>query len=94
MSERKNKSSVNGTPTPHDSAFKQFLTHPGTARDFMQLHLPVELQEICDFTTLQLESGSFVDESLRPYFSDVLYSLKITAGAATWGRTDDHRTTA
>ena len=80
MSGRKNKSRVNGTPTPHDLAFKQFLTHPGTARDFMQLHLPAELQAICDFSTLKLESGSFVEESLRPYFSDVLYSLKTMAG--------------
>ena len=69
------------TPTPHDLAFKQFLTHPDTARDFMLLHLPAELQAICDLSTLKLESGSFVEDNLRPYFSDVLYSLKTTAGA-------------
>lgn len=69
------------TPTPHDLAFKQFLTHPDTARDFMLLHLPAELQAICDLSTLKLESGSFVEDDLRPYFSDVLYSLKTTAGA-------------
>lgn len=80
MSDRKNKGSANGTPTPHDLAFKQFLTHPDTARDFMQLHLPIELQALCDFSTLKLESGSFVEESLRPYFSDVLYSLRTTGG--------------
>ncbi|MCS3431320.1 putative transposase YdaD [Klebsiella sp. BIGb0407] len=54
-----------GTPTPHDLIFKQFLTHPETARDFMQLHLPAELQAVCDFTTLRLESGSFVEEIMR-----------------------------
>ncbi|OCJ27257.1 Rpn family recombination-promoting nuclease/putative transposase [Serratia sp. 14-2641] len=80
MSDRKKKGGANGTPTPHDLAFKQFLTHPDTARDFMQLHLPVELQALCGFSTLKLESGSFVEENLRPYFSDVLYSLKTTAG--------------
>ncbi|WP_036627312.1 Rpn family recombination-promoting nuclease/putative transposase [Pantoea sp. AS-PWVM4] len=80
MSDRKSKGAENATPTPHDLAFKQFLTHPDTARDFMQLHIPMELQAICDFTTLKLESGSFVEENLRPYFSDVLYSLKTTAG--------------
>lgn len=67
-------------PTPHDAAFKQFLTHPDTARDFMELHLPAELRAICDLRTLKLESGSFVEESLRPYYSDVLYSLKTTGG--------------
>lgn len=30
--------------TPHDLVFKQFLTHSETVRDFMQLHLPAELQ--------------------------------------------------
>ncbi|WP_067705845.1 Rpn family recombination-promoting nuclease/putative transposase [Erwinia sp. ErVv1] len=80
MANRKAKSSAKGTPTPHDLVFKQFLTHSDTARDFMQLHLPTELQAVCDFSTLKLESGSFVEESLRPYFSDVLYSLRTTAG--------------
>lgn len=79
MSEKKGKSKKSTTPTPHDAAFKQFLTHPDTARDFMELHLPAELLTLCDLNTLKLESGCFVEESLRPYYSDVLYSLK-TAG--------------
>lgn len=35
---------------------------------------------ICDLSTLKLESGSFVEDDLRQYFSDVLYSLKTTSG--------------
>ena len=80
MSASKSKSGAKGTPTPHDLVFKQFLTHTNTARDFMQLHLPAELQSICDFNTLKLESGNFVEEDLRPYFSDILYSLETTSG--------------
>ncbi len=56
------------------------MTHPGTARDFIELHLPAELRAICDLSTLKLESGSFVEENLRAYYSDVLYSLKTAAG--------------
>ncbi|MEM6051656.1 Rpn family recombination-promoting nuclease/putative transposase [Erwinia sp. P7711] len=67
-------------PTPHDATFRQFLTQPDIARDFMQLHLPAELRAICDLSTLKLESGSFVEDDLRQYFSDVLYSLKTSAG--------------
>lgn len=70
----------NSTPTPHDATFRQFLTQPDIARDFMALHLPPELRECCDLSTLKLESGSFVEDDLRQYFSDVLYSLKTTAG--------------
>ncbi|KEY40316.1 ISNCY family transposase (plasmid) [Pantoea agglomerans] len=74
------KKKKNRTPTPHDATFRQFLTHPDVARDFMELHLPAELRAICDLRTLKLESGSFVEDDLRQYFSDVLYSLKTTAG--------------
>ena len=70
----------NSTPTPHDATFRQFLTQPEIARDFMELHLPDELRALCDLSTLKLESGSFVEDDLRQYFSDVLYSLKTTAG--------------
>jgi len=68
------------TTTPHDATFRQFLTQPDIARDFMELHLPAELRAICDLSTLKLESGSFVEDDLRQYFSDVLYSLKTAAG--------------
>ena len=70
----------NSTPTPHDAVFKTFLSHPETARDFMALHLPPALLAICDLSTLKLESGSFVEDDLRPYYSDVLYSLKTGGG--------------
>lgn len=70
----------NSTPTPHDATFRQFLTQPEIARDFMELHLPAELRALCDLSTLKLESGSFVEDDLRQYFSDVLYSLKTAQG--------------
>ncbi|KOY60133.1 Rpn family recombination-promoting nuclease/putative transposase [Photorhabdus heterorhabditis] len=70
----------NTTPTLHDAIFKQFLTHPDTARDFLQFHLPLTLLKVCDLNTLQLVSGSFIEDDLRPYYSDVLYSLKTGKG--------------
>ena len=70
----------NSTPTPHDAAFRQFLSQPSVARDFMELHLPARLRALCDLSTLKLESGSFVEDDLRQYFSDVLFSLKTRRG--------------
>ncbi|MFT2792080.1 Rpn family recombination-promoting nuclease/putative transposase [Serratia sp. T13T92] len=67
-------------PSLHDSVFKQFLTHPDTARDFLELHLPPTLLQSCDLNTLKLESGSFIENDLRAYYSDVLYSLKTSKG--------------
>ncbi|CAM4048940.1 Rpn family recombination-promoting nuclease/putative transposase [Serratia silvae] len=68
------------TPTLHDAVFKQFLTHPDTARDFLAVHLPSALLQHCDLNTLKLESGSFIESDLRAYYSDVLYSLRTVRG--------------
>ena len=68
------------TPTPHDAVFRQLLSQPDVARDFMEIHLPPQLLALCDLSTLRLASGSFVEDDLRPYFSDVLYSMKTRSG--------------
>lgn len=68
------------TSTPHDAVFKQFLYHPDTARDFLDIYLPSTLRELCDLQTLKLESGSFIEDSLRASYSDVLWSLKTNEG--------------
>ncbi len=68
------------TSTPHDAVFKQFLYHPDTARDFLDIYLPSTLRELCDLQTLKLESGSFIEDSLRASHSDVLWSLKTNEG--------------
>ncbi|MDU5455102.1 Rpn family recombination-promoting nuclease/putative transposase [Pseudescherichia vulneris] len=68
------------TAAPHDAVFKTFLSRVETARDFIEIHLPPALIRICKLDTLHLESGSFLEDSLRPYYSDVLYSLETTCG--------------
>ncbi|URG51606.1 Rpn family recombination-promoting nuclease/putative transposase [Pectobacterium quasiaquaticum] len=68
------------TSTPHDGIFKTFLTHLETAQDFLDIHLPPALRQVCDLHTLHLESGSFIEENLRTYFADVLYSLHTASG--------------
>ena len=70
----------NTTPTPHDLVFKTFLSTMETARDFIAIHLPPALLRLCDLQTLKLESGSFIEEDLHPYYSDMLYSLKTACG--------------
>lgn len=66
---------------PHDALFKQFLSDMDIARDFLSIHLPPIVQPHCDFSTLQLESASFIDEELRARVSDMLYSLRTTQGS-------------
>lgn len=68
------------TATLHDAVFKTFLSRSETARDFITLNLPPGLARLCKLETLQLESGSFIEDDLRPYYSDIIYSLQTTTG--------------
>jgi len=68
------------TPTPHDAVFRQFLHEKETAQDFFEIWLPDEIKALCDFTTIKIESGSFVDEEMKAYQSDILYSLQTQKG--------------
>ncbi|EJF0241854.1 Rpn family recombination-promoting nuclease/putative transposase [Salmonella enterica subsp. enterica serovar Liverpool] len=70
----------NTTPTPHDAAFKAIMSRPEAVRDFMDIHLPAELRALCDFSTLKLENTSFVEDELRGYYSDLIWSLRTTKG--------------
>lgn len=56
------------------------MSRPEAARDFIEIHLPSELRAICDLSTLKLEPTSFIEDDLRPYYSDLLWSLKTAQG--------------
>ncbi|MCE7987762.1 MAG: hypothetical protein DYG89_41895 [Caldilinea sp. CFX5] len=59
---------------PHDAFFKQYLSQPMVASDFLRHHLPTDLVALLDLQQLRLEKDSFVDEKLRSYFSDLIYT--------------------
>ncbi|MFN8488243.1 MAG: Rpn family recombination-promoting nuclease/putative transposase [Caldilineaceae bacterium] len=64
---------ANEPVNPHDAFFKQYLSYPHVAADFLRQHLPAELVQLLDLTQLQLQKDSFVDEQLRSHFSDLVY---------------------
>ncbi|EBA7038839.1 Rpn family recombination-promoting nuclease/putative transposase [Salmonella enterica subsp. diarizonae] len=80
--------------TPHDAFFKQFLMHPDTTRDFLDIHLPAEIRGICDLDTLRLESSHSVEESLKEQYSDVLYSVKMQGTSGYIHVLIEHQSTA
>lgn len=65
---------------PHDGLFKKFMSNVTLAKAFLEVYLPPSIKQYCDFNTLQIANGSFVDANLRQYFSDIVYTLNI-AGA-------------
>ncbi|POT31516.1 Rpn family recombination-promoting nuclease/putative transposase [Citrobacter braakii] len=82
------------TSTPHDAVFKKIISYPEMARDFLEIHLPVALREICDLQTLKLEPTSFIEKDLRAYYSDVLWSLKTREGEGYIYCVIEHQSTA
>ncbi|MGL5954190.1 MAG: Rpn family recombination-promoting nuclease/putative transposase [Providencia rustigianii] len=70
----------NLSSTPHDSAFKGFMTKLDNARDFFDIYLPSRIKRLCYFDTLSLTSASFVDKTLRSRLSDMLYSVETERG--------------
>ncbi|HHN8541186.1 Rpn family recombination-promoting nuclease/putative transposase [Citrobacter cronae] len=82
------------TATPHDAVFKKIMSYPEMARDFLDIHLPPALREICDLQTLKLEPGSFIEQDLRAFYSDVLWSLKTREGQGYIYCVIEHQSTA
>lgn len=58
---------------PHDAFFKQYLSHPQVATDFLRHHLPAALAQQVDLAHLHLVKDTFIDERLRSHFSDLIY---------------------
>lgn len=69
---------------PHDAFFKQFMTKPEIAADFLTQHLPAGVLALLDLTTLTEEKESFIDAHLRQHFSDVLYQVQTKRGKSVY----------
>ncbi|MFZ4659492.1 MAG: Rpn family recombination-promoting nuclease/putative transposase [Caldilineaceae bacterium] len=65
---------------PHDTFFRQMLSEPKTAIDFVANYLPAPVVELLDLAQLRIEKDTFVDARLRKHYSDVLYSVPLRPG--------------
>lgn len=62
---------------PHDLFSKHFLTNLAVAKDMIKAYLPIQILGRCNLETLRLETTNHIEEDLRPYFLDILYSIEI-----------------
>lgn len=81
------------TPAPHDALFKKFLSHLPVARQFLEIHLPPEIQQQCDLDTLQLVPTTFIERDLSAFYSDVLFAMKTDCGAGYIYTLIEHQST-
>jgi predicted transposase/invertase (TIGR01784 family) len=64
----------------HDLFFKQSFSEPGVAADFVRHHLPAAVAATLDVNSIQLLSGSFVEERLKGRQSDLLFQAGLCDG--------------
>jgi len=65
------------TSTPHDALFKFIFSQTDHAKSALRQALPAALSAAIDWSTLTLESTSFVDEALKDKHCDLLFSVML-----------------
>jgi len=63
---------------PHDKFVKEILTDKENARDFFSNYLPAPVRDLVDLNSLEICKDSFIEKEFHEYFSDLLYSLKLS----------------
>jgi predicted transposase/invertase (TIGR01784 family) len=63
--------------TPHDRLFQASLTHPETAKDFFNKHLPQEVINTIKFDIFKLCQKTFIGRRFKKYEADVIYQTEI-----------------
>jgi predicted transposase/invertase (TIGR01784 family) len=62
---------------PHDKFFRTAFSNPETAAAFLRAYLDAKLAALVDWSTLQTEPGTFVDEQMQAFCVDLLYTAKV-----------------
>ena len=59
---------------PHDAFFKEVFSHKDNVLDLIEGVFPERIRKNLDFSTLDLDTNSYVDEKLKENFSDIVYN--------------------
>jgi predicted transposase/invertase (TIGR01784 family) len=71
------KNNIDNLIKKHDELSKKFLTDINMAREFLEIHLDKSVVAKCDLNTLTVESGSYIEDDLQKYFSDIVYKVDL-----------------
>ncbi len=81
------------TRAQHDSLAKYTFGNPRHAEGLFRSWLPEEVVRRVDWATLELQSGSFVDEALGRRHTDLLYRVELEGQAAFLYLLFEHQST-
>ncbi len=73
---------------PHDKLFKSSFQDKAPAVAFFRQHLPQELIDGVEWSSLTLQPGSYIDNRFRASESDLLYRVRLHASAQGQSRPD------
>src|SRR3990167_4017173 len=62
--------------SPHDRFTRSLMTNPKVVEEFFKVNLPKDIQKAIDFSSLELQKDSFIDDHLKLQIADLLYSVK------------------
>lgn len=62
--------------SPHDRYIRSILSNVPVAREFFEKHLPADVIQSIDFSTLEPQKDSFINDKLRLKVADLLFSVK------------------
>jgi predicted transposase/invertase (TIGR01784 family) len=66
--------------SPHDEFFKNIMGRVENTRTYIKHYLPAEITSRMDMDTLEVDIEGYVDDDLKPYFSDVVATVQLTDG--------------
>ena len=69
------------TPRPHDALFKRAFKSPTDAASLLRQLMPLELRDAIVWSSLKIETGSFVDALLADRHNDLLFTARLRTGA-------------
>ncbi len=89
-----NKEQIDSDSSPiekpkHDELFKKVMSEPVAAREFLEYYLPVSFKDRINLNSIKIEQESFVTDSLRKKFSDVVYSVSLNKNNIKDSATDN-----
>jgi predicted transposase/invertase (TIGR01784 family) len=61
---------------PHDASFQDIFSDIEKAEELIKISLPVEIIKNLNWKKLRYEKNTFVDENLKNYQSDMIFSIK------------------
>ena len=65
----------------HDGFFRKLMSEPQMVKDYLNAFLPERIKALVDFSTLEQDTESYIDEKLKQHFSDVVFKIDSKNGA-------------